>query len=206
MFDSSTTIAQFLNATAAKTPTPGGGSVSALVAAEAAALGEMVINYSLNKKGLEAFADELKPALAEMNKARSVLLQLMVEDQLAYDAFSAARKLPEAERQDKFPAALLTCVRVPETIAATGVAILEICDRLVNFVNYYLLSDLAVCADLAMAAIRCATYSVRSNLSAMDDPADRQSTESITNQLLHRALTLIQSAAPRIWERIQGGP
>lgn len=91
MFDSSTTIAQFLNATAAKTPTPGGGSVSALVAAEAAALGEMVINYSLNKKGLEAFADELKPALAEMNKARSVLLQLMVEDQLAYDAFSAAK-------------------------------------------------------------------------------------------------------------------
>ena len=111
-----------------------------------------------------------------MARARQVLLQLMVEDQLAYEAMSAARKLPadSQERKDKLPAALLMCIRVPESVAATGAAVLELCDRLVSFVNPYLLSDLAVCADLAMAAIRCATYNVRSNMSSLEDPDDRR--------------------------------
>ncbi len=62
---------------------------------------------------------------------------------------TALMKLPEdaAERRDKMLPVLLTCIRVPEAIAAANVAILELCDRLVNFVNHYLLSDLAVCSD-----------------------------------------------------------
>ena len=41
MFDKTTTIEKFLDAAAAKQPTPGGGSVSALAGALAAAMGEM---------------------------------------------------------------------------------------------------------------------------------------------------------------------
>src|SRR5262245_61655522 len=127
MYDASIRIDEFLKGTAARQPTPGGGSVTALVGALAAALGEMVVNYSIGKKELEAFSGELKPALAELTKARQVLIQLMVEDQLAYEALSAARKLPadSPERKDKLPAALLACIRVPEAMAATGVAVLE---------------------------------------------------------------------------------
>ena len=207
MYDSSTTIKDFLSATAARQPTPGGGSVSSLVAALAAALGEMVVNYSIGKKGLEAFQEELKPAQAELARARDMLLQLMVEDQLAYEALTAAKKTPpdSQERKEKMPAALLACIRVPESIAATGAAVLELCDRLVNFVNPWLLSDLAVCADLSMAAIRCATYSVRSNLSSLEDPDDRRAVEARVGQILSHSLLLIQSAAPRIWERIRQG-
>lgn len=208
MYDSSKSVGEFLTATAARQPTPGGGSVSALVAALAAALGEMVVNYSIGKKGLEAYADELKPVVAELTRAREVLLQLMVEDQLAYDVLSTVRKLPKdsPERLEKMPAAILACVRVPEAIAATGVVVLERCDRLVNFVNFHLLSDLAVSADLTMAAIRCATYSVRANLSILEDPDDRRTVEARISQILGRALTLIQSTAPRIWERERQGP
>jgi len=83
MYDSSHTIAEFVAATAAKQPVPGGGSVAALVGALGAALGEMVVNYSIGKKYLEPFADELTAALAELTRARSVMLQLMNEDQLA---------------------------------------------------------------------------------------------------------------------------
>jgi methenyltetrahydrofolate cyclohydrolase len=207
MYDSSRTISEFLAATAAKQPTPGGGSVSALVAALAAALGEMVVNYSIGKKGLEAYTDELKPARAELGRAREVLVQLMVEDQLAYEALSSTRKLPKdsPERVEKMPAVILACVRVPEAIAATGVAILERCDRLVNFVNFHLLSDLAVCSDLAMAAIRCATYSVRANLGSLEDPEDRRAVEGRLSQTLSRALMLIQSTTPRIRAREQHG-
>ena len=71
--------------------------------------------------------------------------------------------------------------------------------------NFYLLSDLAVCVDLSMAAIRCSTYSVRANLSILEDPEDRRAVESRISQILGRALMLVQSAAPRIWEREQQG-
>jgi len=207
MHDASSTIDEFLAAAAAKQPTPGGGSVTALVGALSAAMGEMVINYSLGKKSLEAFSDELKPALAEYHRARQMLAELMAEDQAAYEALSAARKLPEGspERDGAFAPALLASIRVPQAIGATAVGVLELCDRVVNFVNPYLLSDLAVCADLAMATVRCAVYNVRINLSAVTDAADRRSIESTSNHLLSRAAAMIQSVSPRIWARVEQG-
>jgi formiminotetrahydrofolate cyclodeaminase len=203
MYDQTTTIEKFLDASAARQPTPGGGSVTALAGALAASMGEMVVNYSLGKKDLEAYADELKPALAEYHRARGVLAQLMVEDQEAYAALTRARKLPEAaaDRAAQLSAALAACIRVPEAMAATGVAVLELCDRIVNFVNPWLLSDLAVCADLSMAAVRCAVYNVRANLPSVPDEAERQRIEASLFQLLSRAGILIQQVSPRIWSR-----
>ncbi len=49
-------------------------------------------------------------------------------------------------------------------MAATGIAILETIDGIAMFVNPWLLSDLAVSADLAMATVRCAIYNIRANL------------------------------------------
>src|SRR5438128_9666944 len=95
MYDHTTSIGTFLNALAARQPIPGGGSVAALAGALASAMGEMVINYSLGKKDLAEYVDELRPALDEFHRARRLLLGLMVEDQDAYEALTAARKLPK---------------------------------------------------------------------------------------------------------------
>jgi len=207
MYDRTTTIEEYLSAAAAKQPIPGGGSVAALVGALAASMGEMVLNYSVNKKGLEAHRPQFETALAEFSRARDMLLQLMVEDQAAFQAISQIRKLPPVspERAERLPAALLTCIRVPQSIAAVSVALLERCDQLVDHVNYYLLSDLAVCADLAMATTRCAIYNVRVNLKDIDDPQDAASIEKTVNGLLSRAALLIQRVAPRIWQRDAAG-
>lgn len=203
MHDQSTPINEFLQAVAARTPTPGGGSVAALAGALAAATGAMVIQYSLGKKDLAAYQDELRPALAEFDRARNMLATLMEEDQTAYEALSAIRKLPETDpsRGKKFSAALVSSIRVPQAVAATGVAILELCDKMVNFVNPQLVSDLAVCADLAMATIRCAQYNVRANLPELADEAERRSISQSNNQILSRAAALIQNLSPRIWKQ-----
>jgi formiminotetrahydrofolate cyclodeaminase len=203
MFDASTPIGTFLDAAAAKQPTPGGGSVAALAGALAASMGEMTLNYSVGKKGLEAHQDVLAPALRELTHARGVLVQLMMEDQGAFAAVTAARKRPDSDpdRDACFAAALLACIRIPQAMAATGVAILEIVDRVVDRVNPWLLSDLAVCADLAMATTRCALYNVRANLPDVKNPADRDRIETSSRTLLSHALTLVQRASPRIWAR-----
>ena len=203
MYDQTTPIGTFLDAAAAKQPAPGGGSVTALVGALAASMGEMTVNYSVGKKGLEAHQDELKTALAELHRARGLMLSLMAEDQVAYEALTAARKLPETDpkREQEVATSLLACIRVPQAMAATAVAILEICDRIVDRVNYYLLSDLAVCADLAMATARCAIYNVRVNLSDLEDLNAKSDTEDTIGQVLSHAGMYIQRVGSRIWER-----
>ena len=201
-YDQNNTIAQFLDGTAARQPVPGGGSVTALAGALAAAIGEMVVNYSIGKKGLEAHQEELRQAIAQLRRARQVMVELMIEDQNAYQALSAAQKLPESsvEYRSQYPATLLACIRAPQAIAVTAAAVLDLCDRLVDSVNLYLLSDLAVCAELAMATVRCGTYNVRVNL-RQADPASHEEIESGLKQTLARATGLIQEVIPRIWQR-----
>src|SRR5208282_2457348 len=85
MLDKTASIEEFLKAAGSRQPTPGGGSAAALAGALAAAMGEMVFNYSVGKKGLEKDQAELMDALAEIGRAREMLTELMVEDQSAYE-------------------------------------------------------------------------------------------------------------------------
>jgi formiminotetrahydrofolate cyclodeaminase len=166
-------------------------------------MGEMVVNYSIGKKDLAEHQDELRQALMELHRARQILLELMVEDQQAYDTLVATRKLPatDSERAALLDAAVLSCIRVPEAIAATAAAVLELSDRLVERVNKYLLSDLAVCAELAMATVRSATYNVCANLADVSNADDRLRIESAATKRVAEASRLIQRLVPRIWAR-----
>ena len=85
-------------------------------------MGEMVVNYSLGKKNLAQHEAAHRAAIAEFQRARAVLLQLMVEDQAAYEAITAAKKLPPdaPDRQARFDAALLACIRVPQAPGGDG--------------------------------------------------------------------------------------
>jgi formiminotetrahydrofolate cyclodeaminase len=127
----------------------------------------------------------------------------MVEDQQAYEALTVARKLPESSptRQHDFDVALLASIRVPQAMGATALAVLQLADRLVEKVNPYLLSDLAVSCELAMATIRCAVYNVRANLPDVTDSDDRRKIESTAQKLIDHALPVIGRAVPAIWKR-----
>jgi formiminotetrahydrofolate cyclodeaminase len=204
MHDRNSTIDQFLTATAAKQPTPGGGSVAALAGALAAAIGEMVLNYSIGKKDLLAFEPELQQAAGELQRAREALLLMMVEDQQAYAELTSARKSAKesADLQQRVSDAVAACIRGPQAIAATAVSILMVCDRVVDKVNPWLLSDLAVCCDLATATARCASYNVRVNLASLEEPKRRDSYSAETDRILAHAIELIRRVSPKIWGRI----
>jgi methenyltetrahydrofolate cyclohydrolase len=195
LIDGSATIDDFLSATAARQPTPGGGAVAALTGALAAALGEMVLNYSVGKKDLAAHDAELKVALAEFTTARRLLLGLMAEDQAAYAALTAAKKQPQSP---EFAAALGACLSAPQAVAATGVALLDLCDRLADKVNPHLLSDLAICADLSMAVVRASMHNVRINLTDVTDAARRTTIEQSSAKILAHATEIIQRFSRRI--------
>ena len=167
MHDAKTTIEAFTAAAAAKQPTPGGGAVTALAGALAATMGEMVLQYSVNKKDLAAHAAVNAEVLAELTRARGALLELMAEDQSVFAELTAAKK---AGRD--IAIFVEACIAVPQAIGTLALAILDLAVRVAPTSNRFLASDLAVCGELATAAVRSAVHNVRANLPGID--ADRR--------------------------------
>ena len=202
-FDQKATIGDFLSAAAARQPTPGGGSVAALAGALAAAMGEMAVQYSVSSKKPQPGDAEMQAALGEFHRARQLLLGLMSEDQAAYEALTAARKAPDSpQKKEEIAGALAACIAAPQAVAAAAKAILELAAVLAPRVNPYLLSDLAVCAELAMATVRCAIYNVRVNLPEIADAGQRKAVEASGGQVLLAATGIIVRAIPAIWDRL----
>ena len=76
----------------------------------AATMGEMTVNYSVGKKGLEQHQDDLRAALSELNRARGLMLTLMAEDQIAYESLTE-----EAKDESPSPAPVEAAVSMPTT-------------------------------------------------------------------------------------------
>lgn len=202
--ESTSSIGDFLVALAAKQPTPGGGSVAAMAGALAAAMGEMVLNYSVGKKDLAAHEPQLREALAEFTRARDMLCQLMLEDQLAFEKLTAARKACNnaGDSDPTFAAALLACIRIPQSIGAVASALLLLSERITPIVNKYLLSDLAVCAEMSMATVRCAAYNVRVNLADVSDSKERERLWATSEASMMKAASAIRRTIPAILAKL----
>ena len=88
----------FLDAVAAPTATPGGGSVSAFAGALAGALGQMVAGLSRKKKSQAAFTVQLSEALDQLRRTTDDLTAAIDRDAKAFDAVMDAFKLPQGQR------------------------------------------------------------------------------------------------------------
>src|SRR5262245_51879358 len=88
-----TQLGDFIEAVAAKTPTPGGGSVSAAAASMGAALGIMTARYSDEPK-----AQEIAAALEGI---KGKLVATIDRDAEAYSAVSKAYHLPKKTDDEK---------------------------------------------------------------------------------------------------------
>jgi len=158
-------FADFLGAVAAKSPAPGGGAVASASGALAAALAQMVVNYSIGKKDLLEQQDELRFAATKLERARELFLQLADEDAAAYGQLNTLQKLPpgDARRAAELPEAQRLTLQVPQSVAATAIDLLRLFEQLARISNRYLRSDLGIAADLADATVRAAQWNVRIN-------------------------------------------
>ena len=67
------TVSEFLDITASNAPAPGGGSVSALAGALAAALSQMVANLTVGKKKYQAVWSSMEEKLEPLKLAQREL-------------------------------------------------------------------------------------------------------------------------------------
>jgi len=168
-------IKDFIRDTSSRTPTPGGGSVAALVGALGGALLSMVSNFTLGKKKFELVQEEIKEALQEVNSCTSRLCELIQEDISAYQNFSYASSLPKNTPEEKearleaMEAALKRAAEVPLKTAESSFELLKIGLRLIKIGNPNLISDIGVGAALMKATLESAALNVEINLSYIKD-------------------------------------
>lgn len=169
---SALTLREFIDAIGAKVPTPGGGAVASAVGAIAAALGRMVVSYSLGKKNLAEHQPLLQDADARLIRAARVLMMLADEDAAAYGAVNELSKLPESDpRRVELAAAQAASAQVPLSVAAAAVDLLRLFRDLAGTTNRYLRSDLGIAAVLARATVDASRWNVLINLPSL--PADQ---------------------------------
>lgn len=189
---------EWMDAVASASSTPGGGTVSAVAGAMAAALAAMVARLTVGKKKYAEVDAEFRDLLDRAEALRLTLVHLGDEDATAYAAVSAAYAIPkerEAERKAAIQTALMAASRVPlETLrAAREVALLAA--RAVDAGNRNAVSDAGVAALLAQAAARGAAYNVRINVIGMPHPDEAAPLADEARRLAEEAAKEAERAA-----------
>ena len=170
-------IHAYLEALSAREPTPGGGSVAALVGALAAGLGVMVANFTLGRKKYASVSAEVEERLANLSQALQVLEDLVQEDIAAYGAVGAGFAMPhgtDTERAARSAHIQGASVKATEVLFA----IADACEGVSNHAlwlaehgNSNLVADAVMAVLLAEAALQGSVITIRSSLAFIKEPS-----------------------------------
>lgn len=156
------TIEEYLDLFAGSAPVPGGGGVSSVIGALAAAAGEMVCSLTVGKKKYENIEPEIKGIARRLNEARNKLLTLSDRDAEAFEPLAAAYKdktMTDAEMDALYENA----AEVPLETMRCIFSILDEIDYLSVYGSRLAASDAACAAVYARAAIAGEILNVRIN-------------------------------------------
>jgi glutamate formiminotransferase/formiminotetrahydrofolate cyclodeaminase len=161
---------EFIERVASDSPTPGGGSVSALASSLGCALNEMVSRISLKKESDHAVTGELQTVLDRSGELRMRLTSLVDEDAQAYQAVMDTYSLPKGtdeEREKRTMAiqdALVGAAEPPLRIMRASLDVLDMAKFLAESGSKSACTDAGVAALMAQAGLHGGYLNVRVNL------------------------------------------
>jgi formiminotetrahydrofolate cyclodeaminase len=169
------TVEDFIEQLASASPTPGGGSASALAGAMAAAMVDMACNLTVGREKFRNVEEELRAVLARAGELRAQLLEAVDEDTAAFDDVSQAYKMPrdtdeeKAARTAAIQKALQAATEVPLKVAKASMETLQLAQIATQKSNPSVASDARVARVLADAAREGAVANVEINLASLKD-------------------------------------
>ena len=171
------TVKDYLDLLKSDAPAPGGGSVSALSAAQGVGLVAMVADLTIGREKYAEYEEICKAAKEEALKLYAELVAGIDKDTEAFNKVSAAYKLPKNTDEEK--AARSAAIR-EANVGATEVPFetvklcldgLKITETMVGKSNPNAASDLGVAALNLLSGIRGAWLNVKINLPGIKDEA-----------------------------------
>jgi len=203
-------LRSFLEDTASKTPTPGGGSVAALVGSLGAALLCMVGNFTLGKPKFEKVERDVREILKEADKLKEELSGLIQKDIEVYARFSQTSRMPRGtselkeKRRQALQIALKDATQVPLTTAKLALRLLELAQLLLSKGNPNLITDVGVGALLADAALQSAALNVQINLGYIKDEEFRKRTSSVLSSMLSQGQEIKDKVVKGVRDALAG--
>ncbi|KAM8722397.1 formimidoyltransferase-cyclodeaminase [Acanthopagrus schlegelii] len=189
----SLSLQQFVHSVGARTAAPGGGSVSAAIAALGAALGAMVGQMTYGKRQFENLDGVMRRLIPPFHQAMNELLLMVDADSSAFNSYMAALKMPKntAEEIKRRAAAmqegLQRAVGVPLALAERVSVLWPVLKEMVVYGNIACKSDAQVAAKALEAAVFGAYYNVTINLKDITDETFRTATQKRASALLQEA-------------------
>ncbi|GIP35269.1 cyclodeaminase/cyclohydrolase family protein [Paenibacillus sp. J2TS4] len=175
-------VRSFIQEASSRTPTPGGGSVAALVAALGASMASMVAHFSQGPK-YASIQEEMDGIVTRMKADMDQFEALLEEDIRSFETYMAASRMPaqtEELKQAKdiaLASASVLATEVPVRLLRRCLASLETIEDISARVNRNVLSDLGIAVHLLEAAARSAMITVTINLSGLKDDSLRDKYE-----------------------------
>jgi glutamate formiminotransferase/formiminotetrahydrofolate cyclodeaminase len=170
-------LRNFANETASESPAPGGGSISAYVAALGVSLGTMVANLSSHKRGWDDRWEEFSDWAEKGQALKDELLLLVDEDTRAFNLIMDAFGMPKSSDNEKLlrtkaiQEASKYAMEIPFRVMQKSLESMEIMKAMALTGNPNSASDAGVGALCARTAVKGAFMNVKINAVGIDDHA-----------------------------------
>lgn len=167
-------IRYFLQQACSSNPTPGGGSVAALIAALGASMTSMVGNLTQGEK----FADiqsTIVEVIEKMHRLTAECEELLQADISSFNKYMDALKLPKSSddekliRKNALHEAAIQAIEVPLRLIEVCRDGLVFTHRIAETSNRNVISDLGIGAILFEAAAQSALLTIEINLASLKD-------------------------------------
>ena len=165
----------FLNELASKSATPGGGSVSALMGAQAAALISMVCNLTIGKPKYIEVETEMQALLQKSENLREKLTSLVKADIDVFNRLMIAYALPtDSDKEKEFRTEAIQLVlkaatEVPLDCARACLEAIELSRCAANYGNLGAISDAGAAVMAGYGGLKSAALNVYINTNSIKD-------------------------------------
>ncbi|WP_353094649.1 cyclodeaminase/cyclohydrolase family protein [Tissierella praeacuta] len=205
-------LKEYIAATASGEPTPGGGSVAALVGSLGGALTNMVNNLTVGKKAYEELSEEIKSEISknskEVEKLTEDLTGIVDEDTKAFDKVMEAFKLPKGTDEEKMARTKAiqegykVALEVPLRCAEKCLRILELQEVFANYGNVNAITDVGVGTLLAYSGLEGALFNVTINLGSIKDEEFKKEISTKVDSILNEGKKLKENLLGIVYKRL----
>ena len=187
------TTRQFIEEVASRSSAPGGGSVSAAIAAMGAGLGSMVAKLTLGVRKFEDVDAKMRKLIPPLHQAAHALIPMIDADTNAFNDYVAALGLPKdieadrAYRDEQLQLGLKKAIDTPLAVMATADAAWDALVQVAAHGNIASKSDVEVGARALEMGIWGAYKNVVINMAGITDDAYKKQTLEKADALKNRA-------------------
>ena len=189
----SLTVRSFIDEVAARSTAPGGGSVSAAMAAMGAGLGSMAAKLTLGVRKFEAVDAKMRKIIPALHHASRALIPMIDADTNAFKDYVEALRLPEetkkekTEKQEKLQEGLKKAIEAPLAVMSLADGAWDAMIQAAKYANIASKSDIEVGAKALETGIWGAYKNVNINMAGITDKDYRNRTMTLAQDMKKRA-------------------